>query len=469
MAAIDGKPRSFFQQAKGLLDPYMNSLRPTSVNPEEKLGVMGTPIYGGFIASPEKNAKIAGTMKYQTYAELFSNISIVAAGVRYFLNVITRSSWKIEPADNSSEAQRLADLVEDMIYDMEIPWHRVVRKAVMYKFYGFSTQEWTAKKRDDGNIGLLTIESRPQKTIERWDVDRQGVILGVIQRSPQTAESLYIPRGKLIYLVDDCLNDSPEGFGLFRHLIEPAKRLERYEQLEGYGYETDLRGVPVGRAPIQQLQQMVDDGQITPQQRDQILAPLKSFIENHIKGPRLGVMLDSLTYLSTNEATTPSNVKTWDVELLKGGSESLKEISSAIQRVTNELARILGVEGILLGGQGRGSMALSKDKSDNFFMVVDSALKDLASTYSCEVIDTIWALNGWDPKLKPKFKTDSIQLRDIQDITTALQQMAQAGAVLAPDDPAILEVRDLLGLSRPTNVATATDISLLDNDTGTQD
>lgn len=432
---------------------------PTSTT---RLGSAGTPIYGGYIQSNETNPTLSGLNRYKTYSEIVSNISVVAAGIRYFLNVITKSAWKIETPDDSAESRRLADLVQSMIHDMETPWHRVIRKSAMYKFYGFSIQEWIAKKRDDGYIGFLDIESRPQRTIERWDVTEQGIINGVFQRSPQTAQELYLPRARVVYVVDDSLNDNPEGFGLFRHLAEPAKRLQRYEQLEGYGFETDLRGIPIGRGPLSEIQRLVEEGVLTNEQAAAVKAPLSSFIENHIRGPKTGIVLDSITYTSTNEAQTPSNVKQWDLELLKGGSSSLNEASSAIQRINGELARILGVEGLLLGGQGRGSQALSRDKSDNFFIVVDASLKEIASTFDREVIDPIWKINGWDKKYKPKFKTDSIQLRDIEQITSALSDMASAGAVLAPDDPAILEVRDLLGLSHPTQ--SSMELSLIPKD-----
>jgi len=55
------------------------------------------------------------------------------------------------------------------MYDMERPWHRVVRRAAMYRVYGYSWQEWIAKKRDDGVIGYLDIEPRTQSTITRWE------------------------------------------------------------------------------------------------------------------------------------------------------------------------------------------------------------------------------------------------------------------------------------------------------------
>lgn len=425
------------------------SVTPTNVKPEGRAGVLGTQVYGGFVVSNEKNAALTGSQKYTTYQELLINCSIVAAGVRYFLNLITKSSWKLESADDTPEAKRYAELMEEIIYDMDTPWHRVVKKGVTYKFYGFGVQEWIAKKRNDGVIGMLDVEARPQKTIEQWDLEDWGGVRGIVQLSPQTSERLYLPRNKVIYIVDDSLSDSPEGLGLLRHLVEPVKRLQRYEQLEGFGYETDLRGIPIGRAPFAELQRLVEEGSLTKEEKSKIEAPMKSFIENHIKGPKLGLLLDSMTYQSTNEASTPSTVKLWDVELLKCDSDNLQQVSGAISRLSGEIARILGVEGLLLG-QGKGSQALSRDKSDNFYMVVDSALTELADCYSHDFISATWRLNGFPPELKPWFKTDSIQLRDVEKITNALESMSRAGAVLAPDDPANEEVRDLLGLSRPS-------------------
>lgn len=428
-----------------------------------RLGSAGRYSYGGYLVSGEKNPHLAGAEKYLTYDNILCNCSVAAAGVRYFMNVISKASWKIQPANESKEAQEKADLVHNMINDMQTPWHRVVRKAVNYKFHGYSLMEWTAKHRPDGAIGYLDIESRPQKTIRRWDLTDSGEILGVFQIMYASTKEIYLPRNKLVYVVDDALTDSPEGLGLLRHIVEPSKRLQRFEELEGYGFETDLRGIPVGRAPLAELQRLVADNQMTKQEYDQIVEPLQKFLANHIKGPRLGMMIDSSPYFQNNDASTPSNTPQWDLELLKADSGSLGDASGAIQRINNEIARILGVEGILLGGQGRGSMALSNDKSNNFFMVVDGALKELAATFNKDVLSPLWILNGWDEELKPKFKPDSVQLRDVETITSALKDMAAAGAVLAPNDPAINELRDLLGLSHAPEVDEE-DLSLQDDD-----
>jgi hypothetical protein len=318
----------------------------------------------------------------------------------------------------------------------------------MYKFYGFSVQEWTAKLRDDGVIGFLDIAPRPQPTVERWDCEADGNVVGVVQSVPQTGEEIWIPREKLVYMVDDSLHDSPEGLGLFRHLVDSNIRLKRFEQLEGFGFETDLRGIPVGRAPIATLDQLVKDQDITSTERDNILAPLKNFIENHIRGPKLGMMLDSSVYESQDDASTPSPNPLWDLSLLQspGSGTSLPEVSASIIRIQREMARVLGVEQLLLG-EGRGAFSLSKDKTQAFALTIDSALQELTEQYELDILDPLIALNGWDPALKPRLKTESIRFQDIEEVTSALSEMARAGATLDPNDPAVNEVRDLMGLS----------------------
>lgn len=430
-----------------LFEKALGTIRPKKVNPKETVGSSGTVTYGGYLENNEKNAKLQGVKKYETYSNLLLNTAIVAAGVRYFVNLVGKAEWKVEPADDSEAAIEAAEFIESVLYDMETSWARVIKRSCMYRFYGFSIQEWTAKVREDGKIGLKDIEPRAQSTIDKWDIDPSGTVIGVVQRSPQTQQEIYLPIDKLVYLVDDSLNDSPEGLGLFRHLVDPASRLQRYEVLEGFGFETDLRGVPVAKAPLSILAQKVANGEITAEQKAAMELPLKNFIENHIKNPKLGLLLDSATYTSLNDAGTPSNVPLWGVDLMNVNSTSQGDVANAINRLNLELARVLNVEGLLLGSDSKGSHALSKDKTQALHLVVDSTLSELAEVFDKAIISRLWMLNGFDDKLKPCLMPEAIQFRDVEQITAALRDLATAGATLAPDDPAINEVRSIMGLS----------------------
>lgn len=428
--------------------------------PTETVGVSGTAVYGGYLDSKETNKKLADpSQRYTLYSNLLANVSIIAAGVRYYLNLVGKATWKVEPAEKDNAlAQEIADFIESAMKDMETPWPRVVRRAAMYKFYGFSIQEWTAKKRTDGAIGIRDVSPRPQHTIERWDMDpATGEVRGVGQRSPQDGQEIYLPRTKLVYAVDDSISDSPEGLGLLRNMVEPGLRLLRYQELEGFGFETDLAGVPVIRAPIAELNRQVKNNLLTQAEAQALLDPMLRFIQNHIKNRHQGLMQDSAPYQSEDSRATPSSTNMWDVELLKGESaESLQTIATAIERVTREIARIMNMEHLLLGGDGKGSLALSADKAASVGLMVDSTLEELEWVLRRDFVRTLVRLNGWPDELAPTLQTEKAQYRSVTEITQALVDLSTAGAPLVPGDPAIDEVRELLGLSGvPEEIATA--------------
>jgi hypothetical protein len=436
----------------GLLDAGGRPVR-RQASPTQTIGVSGVQVYGGYIDPLESTAALRGTQRYKTFSEILANISIVAAGVRYFLNLLAKAGWKVEPASADPEAERIAELCDGILFsDMETPWHRVVRRAGMYRLYGFSVQEWTAISRDDGAIGFKDVAPRPQVTIEKWDVEEDGTVIGMVQVSPQTRREIYLPRAKVVYLVDDSISDNPEGLGLFRHMAEPARRLERYQKLEGFGFETDLRGIPVVRWPKAILQQQVNSGLLSQGNFASIESAMKKFVTNHIKSPETGMLLDSMTYQTQDESSTPSNTYHYGVELLKAGSTSQPQVAETIERITREIARIIGVEHLLLGGDGTGSLAMSRDKSDNFALIVDGSLLEIRESFEVDLLRPLFALNGWPREYMPTLKTDPIKHRALEEITDALERMARAGAVLDPDDPAVGEVRDIMGLSRPASL-----------------
>ena len=60
------------------------------------VGAPGVAIHGGHIMTDEKDARLTGREKYLTYGNLITNNAIVAAGVRYFLNISAGAEWKVQ-------------------------------------------------------------------------------------------------------------------------------------------------------------------------------------------------------------------------------------------------------------------------------------------------------------------------------------------------------------------------------------
>lgn len=442
--------KNLIKQAARPIEENFGSLlggrRQTRVNPTETIGSPATAIYGGYVVENEQEAALSDREKYRTFANALANTAIVSAGVRYTLNLIADAEWSFVPAADHPQGQEFADRAKKMITeDPKTPWPRIVRRTAMFRYYGFSIQEWTARRDDDGALTFDDIAPRGQQSIERWDVNTDGSVNGVVQRNPQNQLENYLPRGKIVYAVDDSLNDSPQGLGLFRHIVEPVRRLNRYEQLEGFGFETDLRGVPIGRAPYAELNARVQAGEITAEEARRAVAPLETFIKKHIKRPDLGLLLDSQVFQTTDDAQRPSSQQKFGIDLLDGSQNSLPEIAQAIMRVNREIARIMGVEAILLGDNSSGSLALARDKSSQLSLIINATLRELAETYQRDLLDTLWVLNGWPDDAKPKMSVESVEYRTVEEISAAIRDLANAGALIEPDDPIINFVRGLIG------------------------
>lgn len=421
---------------------------PSLGNPETTLAVGGTAIYGGHLVENEKNSELTGTRKYQTYSNAIANVAIIAAGVRLLLNLAGASKWRVRPASDEDEAVEMADRVEGVLHGMKTPWHRIVRRLAGHRFYGFALAEWVARREEDGSIGFANMVSLPQITIERWMLEKDGSVLAAVQTSPQTAKETAIPIEKLVHVVDDSINDSPEGLGLLRHLQDSVKRLQRLQELEIFGFAGDLRGIPVGRAPLAELERMVKAKTISRAKADEMLLGLDSFIQRHVRSPDLGIMLDSTPYKATGENRTPSVTPQWGLELLDGGSYSLEAVAAAIVRIQREIARVLGVEHLLLGENSAGSRSLSSDKTQSFGLLVDATLQSIAEAVERGMLVPLFELNGWDKKLMPSLAPEAQAFRDPAEMAVVMRDLAIAGVQLDRQDEMVGEILDQLGLSR---------------------
>lgn len=418
-------------------------------------GTTGVGAFAGKLITFEKSPDLQGRNLFLTYSNMIANTAIVATAVRYYQNLLGGTSWTVEPKEGSgAQGEKAAELVREGLFEanMTDQWSSVVKRASLYRMYGFSTHEWTMRRRPkDGSLVFKSIEHRPQSTIEFWDIpDHGGELKGIVQRPIMWGDYYYVPRSRLLYCVDNGLTDSPDGVGMLRHVVDTARRLGRYEMLEGYGYETDMRGIPVGKIPYQNLIKAAkslgkDDKWIAAQ-----VAPMETLVKNHIKTPWQGITFDSKTYTvdGANGAQTVSSVPEWALELLKGDGAGLAEIHTVIERLNREIARALGIEVVLLGGDGKGSHALSQDKTSMLASILEATLHELAWFTVHDLVYPLLELNGMDPEeVCPQVMPDPIATERIEVTVDALMKLSSAGAVLMPDDPAIDQIRRRLHLA----------------------
>lgn len=409
--------------------------------PSQRRSVSGTPSHGGYVTTRETNELLIGSAKHKTYSNLKLNVSIVAAGLRYFNALISKAEWKLEPADDSTEAQRIADACDYAIRHMESTWADVTERTSAFAWDGNSVHELVAKRITGGDWdGLIALENAypvAPHTITRWVMGAKGLD-GIHQRNVSGGPEIPLPRRGLLYLVDNAITDSPEGTGLLRHCVEPAQRLARLQQLEGRDYETSIAGMPVISAPLSKMADEADADERLATQHAATRAALEGFIDNHLKAADRGLLLESEPWADATGNLT--NVRKMFLEIMRGDASSLVPIASAINRYVHDIARILGMEMLLLGSDGVGSLALGQVKADVLALLISSVLGKLCAAVDRDVIRWLGELNGWPVELLPRARVGSVDFRGPEARAELLKSLAAAGVVFQRSDRLVGEV-----------------------------
>jgi len=423
--------------------------RPTGpVDPMQAIGTGGTTSSGGYLEEKDTTRELQGLQKFVTFSNTLADLDIVSASVLIYEHAIGRAGWRFQPPDESPEAQRVADLMFDVANDMETGWTDVIARMAMFSMYGYSIQEWTAKMRPDGAIGFLDIEPRSQKSIEQWDEDDSGRIIGVVQRT-KNQRKVYLPREKLVYAVDKVIDDSPAGVGIFRFIHRTAQQLRALERLEIIGYERDLRGVPIARFPYGRKEMAKKAGQLSDKEIKEQEKEFKDFVSKGMNSTGTGFVLESAPYQTTGDSPSLSTTPLYDIQLLRGDSKAHEPIGGAIMRKQRQMARVFGTEEMLLGDSSSGSFALSEAKAAKLLLKINAILRKTGEVVNRDIIKPWGELNGIPPALLPKAKHDKVSFRDLEAVAEVVGTLARSGIVLTREDEAVGELYDNMGLTRP--------------------
>lgn len=397
-------------------------------------GSDGVVTYGGYLPTVERSPELQGIRKWITYTNAL-NEGVVATGTRYFGNLLAGTSWHAEPNEQGGQdAIKAADIVTQGLLNAQMPkpWNAVVKKASMYRLYGHSVHEWATRTREDGMVVFANIDHRPQYTIYRWDKDDERKPWQGLWQRTRSGQELHVDRNQIFYCGDDALTDSPTGVGLLDHVIDLVRQLKLYRGLEGMAYQSDLGGLPIGRAPLGEFPDKAS--------KDAATQNLRDFLEKRIRSPEFvqWFLMDSATYRGA-DPNTISQIQKWAVEILKSETANLPAIDAVIRRLQLEIARILGIEFVMVGGSGDGSYALHEDKTSMFATNLQATLTEIAAFAQNDLARPLVALNGLNPETcTPRLVAEPISTDAIEVVTKALWNIQMAG--MQRNDPA----RDVL-------------------------
>lgn len=450
--SADSAPVESTETAIVKAGPQSFTTAASTPGPTKPAGADGVAATGGFLVSGERDARLTGRSKWVTYDNATLNVAIISAATNVWTQLAGSAKWTAQPNPRGgAKAHKAADIITQGLLEaqMSIPWKQVVRRQVMKKFRGFALHEMVIRRRSDGMVVCADLGDRPQWTIYRWDIPDEQTPWQGVEQMTQFGNTYYIPRERLLYSVENTLSATPDGVGLLRQMAEHVRVLELYQQWEGIGFQTDLRGIPVAKAPLQALRKLIDPTNTRSESevRSGIQAATKfltDFLMAHNKRSDQGIMLDSATFPDVQG--NPTGNLQWAFDLIKGASSAMPEINTAIGRITREIARVMQAEWLMLGGEDSGgAYSMHEDKTAMFALIVNSALEDVADDATRDCATRLVALNGLDPETcTPKLVPEPIATGAVKDACTALMTMFQAG--LDPRDPAINVLRSRLNL-----------------------
>ena len=372
--------------------------------------------------------ELKGLRGIKAYREMESNDDMIGAILFAIKMLIRHALWSVEPGGTTPADREAAEFVESCMYDMQNTWTDTISEILSFLCYGWSFHEIVYKRRngrtrnralrskyDDGLIGWQKLPIRSQDTLYKWEYDENDNLIGMTQQPPPDYALLTIPMKKAILFRTESAKDNPEGRSILRNAYRPWYFKRRIQEIEAIGIDRDLAGLPVFYVPEE-----YDIWNETDPNMVKINAALIKMVKNIRRNEYEGLVL-------------PDNFK---FELVSSGGTRQFDTSEIIKRYDTSIARTVMADFIMLGHEGTGSFALSKDKTQLFSIAIGSYLDIICETFNSQAIPTLIDLNGEHFSGitdYPQLAHGEVDQVDIEELAAFLKDMVGIGVII-PDE-----------------------------------
>jgi hypothetical protein len=385
-------------------------------DPIEELGKTGLNEHSG-IVQEDFLREMRGKQGYDKFNEMRLNSPVVSALLTAIEQSVRSVEWQIGSDEEDDER---VEFIQENLDNMTFGMDDHISEVLTMLPFGYSIFE-TVFKRDGSRIMWRKFGFRKQNTVYRWLMDDDGGIAGFVQQTGR-GESVEIPIEKLILYRTRVEANNPEGRSILRPSYIPYYFLKNIQQIEAVGIERDLAGLPVVGLP--------EGASVTGTESD--AATAAKIVRNIRNDEQAGVVLSH----------------GWELTLLSTGGSRMFDTNQVINRYKKDILMTVLGQFLMLGMDGKGSLALSKDQTDFFNMAVNGFAKIIAETFSKFAIPKLLTLNGFDPE---GIRIEHTAAGDVNadSLLQIFLSYAQAGLVIiTPEDE--VWIRGLLGAPEKT-------------------
>lgn len=377
--------------------------------------------------------QLMGQKAYKIYREMTDNDPIVGAMLFAIDMFMRKVDWRVQPSDESPEAEEKAEFLRECKDDMSQTWPDFVSEINTMLTFGWSWFEILYKRRSpgtdkegnarskysDGRIGWHKFDIRAQESWDRWVFDdKDGSILGYVQRPAPDYVERFIPIRKSLLFRTTSRKNNPEGRSVLRNAYRPWYFKKRIEEIEGIGVERDLAGLPMAEIPAEMMSSTA-----SPDDKAMVES-IKTLVKN--------VRRDQMEGIVWPQTWNENGVPQYKFSLLTSGGTRNFSTDQIITRYEQRIAMTVLADFLLLGNDSQGSYALSTTKSGMFQATIGSWLDSYADVLNNYAIPRLFRLNGIEGPY-PKFVHEPVQQPSLADLATYVAALAGAGAQLFPD------------------------------------
>jgi hypothetical protein len=394
-----------------------------------EIGCTGLTRFGNYVYE-EWLGELKGQSGAKKYTEMKDNDPTIGAFLFAIKMLIRQVDWTVVPGGTTVSDKAAQEFIETILDDMEFSWKDTIAEILSFLPYGYAYFEVVYKLRQgddskaryhsaytDGKVGIRKLAIRSQTTVQEWEFDEDGNILGLWQQAPPSYKRVFIPMEKAILFRTEITKNNPEGRSLLRNCWRPYYFKKNIEEIEGIGVERDLAGLPVMEVPAR-----IMAGNATPDEKATFVA-CQQVVQQIRRDEVEGLVVPS----SVDSTGQPSGYK---LSLLTSGGRRSFDTNAIIDRYDKRISMTVMADFILMGQSDVGSFALSSDKTKLFSYALVSILDIIEAALNKGMVTPLLKLNSFGKLTKPpKLKHGDIEIPDLGILGAFITACSGAGLI----------------------------------------
>lgn len=372
--------------------------------PYNKLGESGLNIFSGQVLE-DFLREFHGKQGYRRYNEMRLNSPIIGAlllaienavrGVKFqWTSDLVKEAEATQRQKDSEEASKIGaegtkppkpakytadevaaidprlELIEASVAAMSHSLNDHISEALTFLPFGFAPFAVWYQRGEDNRVLWKKFLLLGQDSVFRWELSEEGGLVGMWQQAIPSYKTEFIPIERMLLYRARVEKNNPEGRSILRQAWIPYYYAKNIAQIEAIGVERDLAGLPVMTPPA--------SADLSAGGED--LATASKIVRNIRRDEQDGVVV-------------PAG---WTLQLLSTGGSRQFDTDKIIQRYETRILQSALAQFLMLGQDGVGSLALSKDQTDFFTMSVNAVADIICEVLTKFAAPRLLALNGMD-------------------------------------------------------------------------